>query len=101
MRHLQPRNTSDNMAVKIIPDVGDNAFENGFLNKEYAQRIVSLQNRQWFVKIPAGSGTGKVVESEQNVVIDLTSAFPPNEAVDIWVNGVRMVLTVSGNITPA
>jgi hypothetical protein len=88
------------MAVNLIPDVGDNAFENGFLNKQYAQRLVSLQNRVWIVKIPAGSGTGKVIESEQNVVIDLTSSFPLNESVDIWVNGQRMVMTVHGTVFP-
>jgi len=59
-------------AIEPIPPPGPDAYGNGALNTEYLGKIVSRSNRPWSVQVPPDSGTAKFVQSEENVVLDLT-----------------------------
>jgi hypothetical protein len=72
--------------------------------------IAALNNVGWF----QGGNTAQcnhlnkvvdvlngIVDAATNNAEDVPIVLPPDQDVDIWVNGQRMVLTLSGNITPA
>jgi len=57
-----------------IPQMGDDAFKDGFLSKKFGNRIIDRMNRDWQVFLPPGAGSGRVIESDQNICLDLTKA---------------------------
>jgi hypothetical protein len=57
-----------------IPQMGEDAFKEGFLSKKFGNRIIDRMNRDWQVVLPPSGGSGRVIESDQNVVLDLTKA---------------------------
>ena len=88
------------MAVVKLPPVGDDAFVDGCLNKKFVQGIIDRVNRVKLVKMPAGWGEGKVIESEQNIVIDLSNTLPLPVIVDGRVAGQPVTYTLVGKINP-
>jgi hypothetical protein len=65
------------MAVEKIDLVQHGQSIWKFLARQLADKLNQLigrQNRLWEVKLPTAGGTGKVLESEINVVLDLTQA---------------------------
>ena len=63
------------MAFEEVPDPGDNAFKNGFLNKKYGENIVDHCNL-WHhveIKLPTSdNGSAKVLVSEDKAIFDFT-----------------------------
>ena len=57
-----------------LPQMGDDAFKDGFLSKKFGNRIIDRLNRDWQVVMPVGGGSGRFIDSDQNVVLDLTKA---------------------------
>jgi len=57
-----------------LPQMGDDAFVDGFLSKKFGNRIIDRLNRDWQVVMPVGGGSGRFIDSDQNVVLDLTKA---------------------------
>ena len=57
-----------------LPQMGDDAFVDGFLSKKFGNRIIDRMNRDWQVVMPVGGGSGRFIDSDQNVVLDLTKA---------------------------
>jgi len=57
-----------------LPQMGDDAFKDGFLSKKFGNRIIDRMNRDWQVVMPVGGGSGRFIGSDQNVVLDLTKA---------------------------
>ena len=57
-----------------LPQMGDDAFVDGFLSKKFGNRIIDRANRDWQVFLPPGAGSGRVIESDQNICLDLTKA---------------------------
>lgn len=57
-----------------LPQMGDDAFKDGFLSKKFGNRIIDRMNRDWQVVMPVGGGSGRFIDSDQNVVLDLTKA---------------------------
>jgi hypothetical protein len=60
--------------MEKLPPMGEDAFAQGFLSKKFGQRIIDRANRPWKVVMPQNSGSGKVMESEENIVLDLSLA---------------------------
>jgi len=58
--------------IEKLPPVGEDAFKDGFLSRKFGQKIIDRQNRPWKVMLPPNYGTGKVMESEEDMVLDLT-----------------------------
>jgi len=63
-------------SIEPIPQPSDDAFNGGGLDSRYLGLIASRQNRQILVKTAQGLDNPKVLQSEENVVIDLSGAFP-------------------------
>jgi len=57
-----------------LPQMGEDAFKDGFLSKNFGNRIIDRINRDWQVVLPVGGGSGRFIDSDQNVVLDLTKA---------------------------
>jgi len=57
-----------------LPQMGEDAFKDGFLSKKFGNRIIDRMNRDWQVVMPVGGGSGRFIDSDQNVVLDLTKA---------------------------
>jgi len=57
-----------------LPMMGEDAFTDGFLSKSFGNKVISRINRPWKVVMPPGGGTGWVLESEENITLDLTKA---------------------------
>jgi len=57
-----------------LPMMGEDAFDQGFLSKSFGNKVISRINRPWKVVMPPGGGTGWVMESEENITLNLTSA---------------------------
>lgn len=57
-----------------LPQMGEDAFKDGFLSKKFGNRIIDRMNRDWQVVLPPGGGSGRFIDSDQNVVLDLTKA---------------------------
>lgn len=57
-----------------LPQMGEDAFKDGFLSKQFGNRIIDRMNRDWQVVMPVGGGSGRFIDSDQNVVLDLTKA---------------------------
>ena len=57
-----------------LPMMGEDAFDQGFLSKSFGNKVISRINRPWKVVMPPGGGTGWVLESEENITLDLTKA---------------------------
>lgn len=57
-----------------LPHMGEDAFTQGFLSKAFGNNLIDRVNRPWKVVLPPNSGTGKVLESHENIVLDLTKA---------------------------
>lgn len=57
-----------------LPMMGEDAFREGFLSKSFGNKVISRINRPWKVIMPPGGGTGWVLESEENICLDLTKA---------------------------
>lgn len=54
--------------------MGDDAYKDGFLSQKFGNRIISRANRPWKVVMPPNAGSGKVLESDENIVLDLSLA---------------------------
>jgi len=54
--------------------MGEDAFKDGFLSKKFGNKVISRINRPWKVTLPPSGGTGKVIESDENICLDLTKA---------------------------
>jgi len=75
--------------IKPIPPCGDNAYGNGFLNKSFANVVINRANRPLLIALPPGAPGAKVIQSEENVVIDLSKQqFGINDSLWIAVDGV-------------
>ena len=59
------------MALEKIPAPGDDAFKNAFLDKDYGKKVVRRLNRTTKV-VADGRMAGKVLETEDNMTIDLS-----------------------------
>ena len=59
------------MAQEKIPATGEDAFKDGFLNMKYCAKVVKRLNRTMKV-VADGRMAGKVLETEDNVTIDLS-----------------------------
>lgn len=57
-----------------LPQMGDDAFKDGFLSKKFGNRIIDRINRDWKVVMPPGGGSGRFIDSDLNVVLDLSKA---------------------------
>jgi len=57
-----------------LPQMGEDAFNDGFLSKKFGNRIIDRMNRDWQVFLPPGAGSGRVIESDLNICLDLTKA---------------------------
>jgi hypothetical protein len=57
-----------------LPMMGEDAFDQGFLSKSFGNKVIARVNRPWKVVLPPGGGTGWVMESEENITLNLTSA---------------------------
>jgi hypothetical protein len=57
-----------------LPQMGEDAFKDGFLSKQFGNRIIDRMNRDWQVFLPPGAGSGRVIESDLNICLDLTKA---------------------------
>ena len=73
--------------MEKLPPMGEDAFAQGFLSKKFGQRIIDRANRPWKVVMPPNAGSGKVLESDENVVLDLSLA---KMGVPAAFNGNRM-----------
>lgn len=73
--------------MEKLPPMGDDAYTDGFLSKKFGNRIISRANRPWKVVMPQNAGSGKVMESEENIVLDLSLA---KMGVPAAFNGNRM-----------
>ncbi len=63
-----------------LPNSG-NAFKDGFLNNAVAKKAVEKLNREIKVKLK-GAPDGKVLYSQENIVIDLAPMF--GEGVEVY-----------------
>jgi len=54
--------------------MGEDAFKDGFLSKKFGNKVISRINRPWKVTLPPNTGSGRVIESEENICLDLTKA---------------------------
>ena len=66
------------MALKPLDKIGDDAFKDGFLNKERAQQIVDRLNTPWKVKLD-GAPEAKVTLGTENNLINLTPLLGSSE----------------------
>jgi len=57
-----------------LPMMGEDAFKDGFLSAKFGNRVISRINRPWKVTLPPSGGTGRVIESDENICLDLTHA---------------------------
>ena len=73
--------------MEKLPPVGEDAFKDGFLSKRFGQRIIDRANRPWKVVMPPNAGSAKVMESKENIVLDLSLA---KMGVPAAFNGNRM-----------
>jgi hypothetical protein len=69
------------MDDKIPDPKSDNAFADGFLNREIAAKAVAKLNRQTRVKL-RGAPEARVLYTKENIVIDLSSML--GEGVDVY-----------------
>jgi len=63
----------------IVVAPGSDAFSIGFLNAGFANTVINRLNRinDFTVKLPPGWGSGKIVDSETNMELDLTGIKLP------------------------
>jgi len=54
--------------------MGEDAFKDGFLSKKFGNRLIGRINRPWKVTMPPNTGSGRVIESDENICLDLTKA---------------------------
>lgn len=72
-----------------LPPVGENAFEQGFLNADFSNAVIDTVNLMGTLEIVGPQGaTGKVIWSKENVRIDLTQFWGTQREVWSWVSGV-------------
>lgn len=57
-----------------LPMMGEDAFKDGFLSKKFGNKVISRINRPWKVTLPPNTGSGRVIESDENICLDLTKA---------------------------
>jgi len=57
-----------------LPMMGEDAFKDGFLSKKFGNRLIGRINRPWKVTMPPNTGSGRVIESDENICLDLTKA---------------------------
>ena len=75
------------MADEKIPEPNSgNAFKDGFLNEAVAKKAVGKLNREIKVKL-IGALDGKVLYSNENIVIDLSTMLGASERFLIIRNG--------------
>jgi len=67
--------------------MGEDAFVEGFLSQKFGNQIINRANRPWKVVMPPNAGSGKVLESDENIVLDLSLA---KMGVPAAFNGNRM-----------
>lgn len=85
------------MALKPLDKIGDDAFNDGFLNKERAQQIVDRLNTPWKVKLD-GAPEAKVTLGTENNLINLTPML--GGKVKIWtvINGGLFEVEFAGKV---
>ena len=66
---------------KLAEPKSGNAFQDGFLNNEVASAVIKKLNRTMKVKLK-GATDGKVLQTKENVVIDLTPML--GEGVEVY-----------------
>jgi len=75
------------MADEKLPiPTPNNAFKDGFLNNDFAGKVVKKINRPIKVKL-LGALDARVVESKENIVIDLMPMLGVSQKAYIIVNG--------------
>lgn len=76
---------ADDQKIVVTP----NAFDNGFLNRKFAQQAVDRIQRPYEAKTAAPFGDVKIIKSAENVVFDFTKLFARNSALtlQLWVSG--------------
>jgi hypothetical protein len=74
------------MALEKIPEPGDDAYENGFLNKKYATKAVKRLNRKLRV-VASNFPEAAIKESEDSTLVDLTTMLGLSQAAYVIVNG--------------
>ena len=74
------------MALKPLDKIGDDAFKDGFLNKERAQQIVDRLNTPWKVKLD-GAPEAKVDMATENNTINMTPMLGGKLKVWTVING--------------
>jgi|DEB3_MinimDraft_2_1074329.scaffolds.fasta_scaffold02157_3 hypothetical protein len=74
------------MALEKLPLPGDDAYDKGFLNKDYATKVVKRINRDEKV-IASTFPNGIVRESNENRILDLSEMLGKSQEAYIIVNG--------------
>ena len=75
------------MAKKKLPlPTPNNAFKDGFLNQKVATEMIKFHNKDLKVKL-LGTNGARVIESDENIVIDLTPMLGASEKFFIIRNG--------------
>ena len=74
------------MAADKIPEPGDDAYEKGFLNKQYATKVVKKVNRHIRV-VASNFPEGIVREAGENIMVDLAPMLGFSQQAYIIVNG--------------
>jgi len=91
------------MALQNIPAVGDDAFTQGFLNKKFADKVLSRVNRinKDTIILPPGLGTAKVTDSEDSRIFDFTLMKVPGQInFDVWVSGTLNTYAFNAVLVP-
>lgn len=83
------------MAFENLSPVGGDAFTDGFLNKKFANLVISRIGSLSKAKVimPPGCGTGKVIFADEGWVLDLSG---------MTVGGFsrRIIMNINGQETP-
>jgi hypothetical protein len=87
-----------------LPKPGDNAFENGALDKEWIALVAQILNtltQKGMVKLPPNAGSAKILFEKENWIIDLTglSSISP-QRVTMVINGVETDVLIPLSLAP-
>ena len=74
------------MALEKIPEPGDDAYDKGFLNKDYATKAVKRLNRKLRV-VASNFPEAAIKESQESTLVDLTTMLGLSQAAYLIVNG--------------
>ena len=74
------------MALEKIPEPGDDAYDKGFLNKDYATKVVKRVNRNLRV-LSSTFPEAEIKEAPDETLVNLTPMLGKSQPAYIIVNG--------------